>query len=189
MTHAGAVSRHVEVMLHAVDREIPDGDLRVLVAGVENGGAVEVWRDLGADVLGLDKDPRCADLGLPVEVCDVTDEGSVRGVLQGRVFDVVVDSTGVGSPWLWVFLRAGGRMLFEDLPSDLVEDLTRCVHRDVETWLPVEEVMRVSIYPRVTVVEKRNPRVIPYLDIAVGNFADVTGEAALREQGVRWVVT
>jgi predicted lipoprotein len=46
----------------------------------------------------------------------------------------------------------------------------------------------VSVYPRVVVVEKRNPRVVPYLDIAAGNFADVTGEQALKDRGVRWVV-
>ena len=189
MTHAGAVSRHVEVALHAIDRETPDGDLRVLVAGVENGGAVEVWQSLGAEVLGLDKNPACADLGLPVAVCDVTDRGSILGALQGRIFDLIVDSTREGSPWLWPFLRAGGRVLFEDLPIERVINLASSVAEDRETWLPVEEVMRVSVFPRVTVVEKRNPRVIPYLDIAVGNFADVTGEKALRDRGVRFIVT
>ena len=189
MTHAGAVSRHVEVALHAIDRETPDGDLRVLVAGVENGGSVEVWEALGADVLGLDKNPACADLGLPVAVCDVTDQGSVLGALGGRIFDLIVDSTREASPWLWPFLRAGGRVLYEDLPVERVVDLASSVAEDRETWLPVEEVMRVSVFPRVTVVEKRNPRVIPYLDIAVGNFADVTGEQALRDRGVRFIVT
>jgi hypothetical protein len=188
MSHPGAVSRHVEVALHALDREIPDGDLRVLVVGVENGGAMEVWRSLGADVLGLDRDPRCAGLGLPVEVCDVTDEASVRGALRGREFDLVVDQTREASPWLWPFLRSGGRMLLEDLPEAAAADLASAVHADRETWLPQEEIMRVTVYPRVTVVEKRNPRVIPYLDIAVGNFADVVGEAELRERGVRFVV-
>jgi len=189
MKHAGAVSRHSEVMLHAIDREMPDGELRVLVAGVGNGGGVEVWQALGADVIGLDKNPACADLRLPIEICDVTDEGSVRGVLQGRTFDVIVDGTGAGSPWLWPFLRSGGRILFEGLPDDLVDDLVSRVYRDGETWLPVEEIMRVSVYPGVVVVEKRNPRVVPYLDVMVGNFADVTGEAALIESGARWVVT
>jgi len=189
MKHAGAMSRHVEVALHAIDRETPDGDLRVLVAGVENGGAVEVWQALGADVVGLDKDPRCGDLGLPVEVCDVLDEGSVRGALRGRVFDLIVDQTRAGSPWLWPFLRSGGRILFEDLPAGLVDELSSAVAGDVETWLPVEEIMRVSVFPRVTVVEKRNPRVVPYLDVMVGNFADITGERALIESGARWVVT
>lgn len=189
MSNAGAVSRHVEVMLHVVDREIPDRDLRVLVAGVENGGAVEVWQAIGADVIGVDKDPRCADLPLPIEICDVADEGSVRGALHGRIFDVIVDATREASPWMWPFLRAGGRVLFEDLPHDRVMDLAGAVEEDRETWLPVEEIMRVSIFPRVTVVEKRNPRVMPYLEIASGNFADVTGEQVLRDRGARFVVT
>jgi hypothetical protein len=38
------------------------------------------------------------------------------------------------------------------------------------------------------VIEKRYPRVIPYIDIAVGNFADVTGEEELMRQGVKRVL-
>lgn len=188
MSHAGAATRHVEVALHALDRETPDGELRVLVAGVENGGALEVWRSLGADVLGLDRDPRCAALGLPVETCDVLDEPSVRGALRGLEFDLVVDSTRAASPWLWPYLRAGGRLVLEDLDPDIVGELAAAVARDEETWLPAEEIMRVSVYPRLAVVEKRNPRVMPYLDIASGNFADVVTEEELRARGVRWVV-
>lgn len=186
--HAGAVARHVEVALHAIDRETPEGDLRVLIAGAENGGAIEVWQKIGAEVLGLDKDPACADLGLPVQICDVNDESSVRGALHGRIFDVIIDSTREGSPWMWPFLRSGGRIIFEDLPHVKTLELASCVSLDKETWLPVEEIMRISIFPRVTVVEKRNPRVLPYLDIIAGNFADVTGEQALLAKGARWVV-
>jgi hypothetical protein len=189
LTHAGAVAKHNEVLLHAIDREMPDGDLRVLVAGVGNGGAVEVWQRMGADVIGVDKNPACAALGLPVEICDVMDEGSVRGALHGRVFDLIVDCTRAGSPWLWPFLRSGGRLLLEDLPEGLADDMTQALYRDRVTWLPIEEIMRVSVFPRVIAVEKRNPRVVPYLDVVAGNFADITGEQALIESGARWVVT
>ena len=45
MRHAGSVSRHSEVVLHAYDREIPIRPMRMLLIGVENGGSLEVWRD------------------------------------------------------------------------------------------------------------------------------------------------
>jgi hypothetical protein len=188
--HTGLVSRHSEVALHAIDRAVTDRVSSVLIAGVENGGAVEIWQRVLPDgvVVGLDRDPRCADVGVPVVVCDVLDEGSVRGALSGQWFDLIVDSTRAGSPWLWPYLRTGGRLILEDAPVDLVDDLTAAVSRDRETWLPVEEIMHVSVFPRVTVVEKRSPRVVPYLDIMVGNFADVTGERDLLDRGVRWVV-
>jgi hypothetical protein len=62
------------------------------------------------------------------------------------------------------------------------------VAADQDSWLPTEEIMRVTVYPRVTVVEKRHPRVVPYVDVMVGNFADVTGEEFLIGQGVKRVI-
>lgn len=189
--HTGFVSRHTEVALHAIDRAVTEKTEAVLVAGVENGGAVEIWQRVLPEgtVIGLDKDPRCGSLGLPIMECDVTDESSVRGALKDHWFDLIIDATGSGTPWLWPYLRTGGRMILEDTPPELVDELVSAVSRDQETWLPVEEIMHVSVFPRVTVLEKRSPRVVPYLDIMVGNFADVTGEQALLERGAKWVVT
>jgi len=58
----------------------------------------------------------------------------------------------------------------------------------VDTWLPRDEIMRVTVYPHVLPVEKRNPRVIPYIEIMVGNFAEVVDEATLIDQGVKRVL-
>jgi len=38
------------------------------------------------------------------------------------------------------------------------------------------------------VVEKSNPRVVPYLEVVAGNFAEVVSEETLRDLGVRQVV-
>ena len=191
LNHAGAVSHHSEVVLHAFDRELPSEPISLLDVGVGNGGSLEVWRDVlpeGSTVLGVDVDPRCASLGLPVVVCDVMDQGSVGSALRGQWFDVIVDSTGVCSPWTWPYLRSGGRLLLEEYETDPLMDLVRGVAVDGSSWLPVEEIMRVTVFPHVAVVEKRNPRVVPYLNIMVGNFADVTGEKSLIEAGIKRVI-
>lgn len=191
LTHAGAVSRHSEVVLHAFDRESPTEPVRMLDVGVENGGSLEVWKAClpeGSTVLGMDSDARCADLGLDVVICDVTDGEAVKGALRGRWFDLIVDSTGAMSPWTWAFLRPGGRLILEDYERLDLMRLVDAVAADGESWLPVEEIMRVTVFPRVAVVEKRYPRVIPYVDVMVGNFADVVPEGDLTGSGVRRVL-
>lgn len=191
LNHAGAVSRHYEVALHAFERETPIEPVRLLDVGVENGGSLEVWQEIlpeGSTVLGIDNDPRCLELGLPVLACDVTDRDQVKDALQGEWFDLIVDSTGTMTPWTWAFLRPGGRMILEGYDTDSVQDLVRCVAEDETSWLPIEEVMRVTVFPRVAVVEKRKPRVIPYIEIMVGNFADVTGEKYLIDSGIKRVL-
>ena len=191
LKHPGGVSHHCEVVLHAFDREMPTAPVTMLDVGVENGGSLEVWRDVlpeGSEVLGLDIDPRCADLGLPVVIADVLDQGSVAGALRGRWFDLIVDSTGTMSSWTWPYLRAGGRMIFEDYDKESLMDLVADVADGRSSWLPVEEIMRVTVFPHVAVVEKRNPRVIPYIRVMVGNFAEVTSEESLREQGIKRIL-
>jgi len=191
IAHAYNVSRHSEVVLHAFDRDIPSKPIRLLDVGVENGGSLEVWQEClpeGSEIVGIDIEPRCAELGLPVLTGDVMDATWLREALRGQRFDVVVDSTGTMSPWTWPFLNTGGVMIYEGYDTKAMLELVYAVAEDKHSWLPVEEVMRVNVYPGVAVIEKRNPRVIPYIDIMVGNFADVTGEAALLREGCRWVL-
>ena len=191
LNHAGAVSRHYEVALHAFEREIPDEPISLLEVGVENGGSLEVWKDVlpeGSTVLGVDSDPKCAELGLDVLTFDVLDRDAVKDSLRGRWFDVIIDSTATMSPWTWAFLRPGGRLIFEGYDTKAVQDLVQSLAEDQSSWLPTEEIMRISVFQHVTVLEKRNPRVIPYIEIMVGNFADVTGEKTLLESGVKRVL-
>jgi hypothetical protein len=191
LNHAGAVSRHSEVVLHAFDREAPREPIRLLDVGVENGGSLEVWAAClpeGSTVLGMDNDERCGNLNLPVIICDVTDKTAVKEALQGRWFDLIVDSTGTSSPWTWAFLRSGGRLMLEDYEPAAMQELLAAITEDKPGWLPTEEIMRATVFPKIVVIEKRYPRVIPYIDIAVGNFADVTGEEELMRQGVKRVL-
>lgn len=191
LSHAGLMSRHYEVVLHAFDREIPAVPLRLLDVGVENGGSLEIWQEIlpeGSEVLGIDSDPACGRLGLPVLVGDVRDRAWVREALRGRWFDVVIDSTGTMTSNLWPYLVKGGRMLFENYHPYTLTALSQAVAHGSDSWLPTEEILRVTVYPHVAVVEKSNPRVVPFLEVMSGNFADVVSEEALREQGVRIVV-
>jgi hypothetical protein len=191
LNHAGLMSRHFEVVLHAFDREIPDGSFRLLDVGVENGGSVEIWREIlpeGSDVLGIDVDPACARLGLPVLTGDVRDRSWVKEALRGRWFDVVIDSTGVMTPNLWPYLERGGRMFFENYHPSAVAGLVAALAEGGESWLPTEEILKVTTYPHVAVVEKSNPRVVPFLEVMAGNFAEVVSEEDLRLMEVRQVV-
>jgi len=185
------MSRHYEIVLHAFDRELPDQPIRLLDVGVENGGSLEIWQEIlpeGSEVLGIDRDPKCADLGLPVLIGDVEDRGWLKSALKGRWFDINIDSTGTMSPHLWPYLTKGGRVLFEGYDATRITWLTEALANGWDSWLPVEEVLKVTVYPHVAVVEKSNPRVVPYLQVMAGNFADVVTEDELRDMGVRQVV-
>jgi len=87
-----------------------------------------------------------------------------------------------------VFLRPGGRLILEGYDIELVSRLVTDVAADQDSWLPTEEIMRVTVYPKVVVIEKRHPRVVPYVDVMVGNFADVTSEDSLIRQGIKRVI-
>lgn len=190
LNHADLGSRHYEVVIHAIERCLPTSAARVLVAGVENGGCLQVWRQIlpeGSEAIGVDIDPRCADLGLGVRIGDVLDDGWLRAEFRDGWFDLIIDSTGTMTPWLWPFLAPGGRLILEGYDDRLL-DLLGAVIRDSESWLPVEEIMRCEVYPHVAVIEKRFPRVMPYQEIMVGNFLDVVPETALAERGVRRVI-
>ena len=191
LDHAGLMTRHLEIVLYAFDREVPDGPLRLLDVGVENGGSLEIWGEIlpeGSEVLGIDSDPACADLGLPVITGDVTNREWVRGALRGRWFDVIIDSTGTMTPHLWPYLVKGGRLLIEDLHPQMIADLALDVMTGEDSWLPAEEILRVTAYPGIAVVEKSSPRIVPLLEVMAGNFADVVSEETLRNLGVRQVV-
>lgn len=191
LNNAGAISRHSEVTLHAFDREIPLRPMDLLDVGVENGGSLEVWTKVlpeGSTVLGLDIDEKCLDLPLPVMLCDVTNHNDVSNLLRGEMFDVIIDSTGTMTSLLWPYLRVNGVMIYEGYDHAMITDIILALQDDLESWLPVEEVMRVNVYSEIVVIEKRNPKVIPYMQVMTGNFADVTGEAALIAQGVKRVL-
>jgi hypothetical protein len=185
------MSRHYEVVLTVFDREVPDQPIRLLDVGVENGGSLEIWQEIlpeGSEVLGIDENPACADLGLPVLIGDVTNKGWLRSALKGRWFDVIIDSTETLTSNLWPYLVKGGRMLFEGYDPTQITWLTEALANGWDSWLPTEEILRISAYPYVAVVEKTNPRVIPYLEVMAGNFAEIVSEQELKDRGVRQVV-
>ncbi len=191
LNHAGLMSRHLEIVLFAFDREVPDGPLRLLDVGIENGGSLEIWQEIlpeGSEVLGIDSDPGCADLDLPVLTGDVTNREWVRDALRGRWFDVIIDSTGTMTSYLWPYLVKGGRLLIEGFEPQMIADLAMDVMTGEDSWLPAEEILRVTAYPGIAVVEKSNPRIVPLLEVMAGNFAEVVSEENLRDLGVRQVV-
>lgn len=187
-------SRHLEPVLYAFDKEVnPLKRVSLLDVGVENGGSLETWLAClphGSTVSGLDIDPATANLDYEVLVCDVTDKAAVRQALKGRWFDIIVDdSRAKSSHNLWPFLRAGGIIFIEGIQVEQALLLTHTVvSGNEECWLPHEEIVRVSAYPGVTVVEKRVPRSHNYLEIMTGSEFGVVPQKALMDAGVKQVV-
>ena len=185
-------SRHLEPVLYGFDKEMPvDRAVALLEAGVENGGDLETWLSvlpLGSTVLGLDVDPKACENEFDVLLCDVTDASAVRSVLRGRWFDVVVDDTRAGcSEHLWPFIKPGGLLLIEG-DVGRATTLIDALSSGEDSWLPGEELMRVTCYPGLFVVEKRVPRIHEYLEIAQGQRWPAVPLDELLECGVKKVV-
>lgn len=191
LSNTQGVARHYEVFLHLADRELPVEPARVLLAGVENGGTWDVLESCladGSSITGIDGNALCGTLRPETLIGDVLDREWLNEALRGCWFDVIVDCTGTMTPHLWPWLAAGGRYIYEGYDIARLSMLVEDVADDAPGWLPVEEVMRVTVYPKVAVVEKRHPRVLPYIEILTGNFADVVPEAELRAKGVKRVL-
>lgn len=192
LNHAGCIATHNEATLHAIDRTMPMRPMSLLLIGVANGGVVEIWRAAlpeGSTVTAIDPDPRAADIpGISVLVCDTKDRIAMRHMLKGQWFDAVIDSTGTMQPYAWPFLRPGGILIYETYNPEMIMMLARDLSLGDDSWLPIEEVMRVDIYQSCAVIEKRNPRVVPYLNVLTGNFAEVTPEAELYAAGHKRVI-
>ena len=178
LNNAGEVAAHSEAFLHLTDREVPGAGATILLAGVGNGGPVALWESCGSTVTVAD--------------FDVCDKPTVLEALRDTVFDVIIDATGLLSPWLWPHLREGGLYVYENLPSyEGIIALTLAVmeERDSEQILPVEEVLRVNVYGPVVSIEKRSPKVVPFVNIFTGNFAEVVSEGELVRSGFKRALT
>lgn len=184
LNHTGSITRHHEVVLHALDRDLPDGPVRMLLVGLDNGGALEIWPTVlpsGSTVVSVDEN-------LGPNVGCVTDREWMLSVLGSQEFDVIIDRTGDAGESTWPWLASGGKLFLEGADPEDVALLAVDVAYDRPSWLPVEEILRVTVFPHVAVVEKRLPRVLPYLEVMTGNFADVVPEEELLARGVRRVL-
>jgi hypothetical protein len=192
LSHKGHGTRHLESVLYGLDQEITaTSPIRVLIVGVENGGSLEVWADClpeGSEIQGIDIEPLCGELDLPVLVGDATDHGWLKQVLAGEWFHVVINTTGERLPHLWPFLVPGGVYVWEGYDTDSAVELLRAVSDETPAWLPSEEILRVSSWHGVVIVEKRSPKVVPYLEILTGEVFDVVPEEALLDLGVKRIV-
>lgn len=191
LSHEGLVACHSEVVLHAFERTFTDNPLRMLLVGVGNGGSVEIWRKClpeGSEVVAIDENPECWDLPIDVKVGPVHDKAWLLRTLGRPLFDVIIDSTGSASGRVWPWLKVGGVFIIERYKPERVRELIEAMNNDLNTWLPFEEIMCVTQFPVIALVEKRNPRVVPYLDIIVGSSAPIVPEAVYSQRGAKRVV-
>ena len=192
LSHAGCIAAQNEATLHAIDRAIPVRPLSMLLIGIGNGGAVEIWRDTlpeGSSVTAIDENPDAAGIpNLGVILCDTRDRISIREALKGQWFDVIIDTTGTMQPYAWPFLRPGGILIYESYVPEMIMMLVQDLASGGDSWLPGEEIMRIDTYQSCVVIEKRNPRVVPYLNVLTGNFAEVTPEEDYYAAGFKRVI-
>lgn len=175
MSHAGTVTRHSEAFLHLIDREIRDAPMTVLVIGGIDGCA-EVWRAALAD----------GSMVMETSADDAGDRQRLLSVLGSQWFDIVHDRSGSAAKAIapaWPYLKPGGVLILErtPLPLSLAEGFL-----DGSSDFPDEEIARVALHAGTVIVEKRNPRVIDYLDVFTGSVdPDGLGEGWMREGAMR----
>jgi hypothetical protein len=186
LKHEGFTACHSEVFLHVMDRLTAGPVMSVLMVGVDNGGSLQVWREAlaeGSSVMALDERPECADLGLDVHVGRTSDRAWLESTLGSLQFDLIIDSMGHANGDVWPWLKVGGFLAIEKYDDSRVRELMTAMIHDQDSWLPYDEVLGVQYYPNVVFVEKRNPRVVPYLNIIVGNEAPVVDEDVYVQRG------
>lgn len=189
MTSSGVIRTHTEVFFHAVDRDFPlDRPVSLLIDGVQNGGDVSAWERCLPDssmVVGID-DMDCKVPG--VRLCDWADRGSVFSVLRWLWFDVIICSADHAC-LLWPYLLPGGRMMMEDASLSQVQASVISLWSDSDSWLPVEEMMRVCVYQGIVCVEKRNPKVIPYMHVGAGSESPYVERGKLIRSGTLMIAS
>jgi hypothetical protein len=191
LKHEGNLSCISEVVLTAFDRASVDAGspVSLLQIGVENGGEMQVWQDVlpqGSTVVGIDPRPECAQLGLPVLTGDPSDATWLRGALRDQWFDLIVCMKGSPEP-VWPFLKVGGVCLIVNPSVILITRLFTDMSYERDSWLPAEEVQSMTLFPKVAVLEKRMPKVIPFMDVMTGSHDPVVPAADYIAQGGRWI--
>lgn len=188
LEHDDLLSVHTEDFIYAVERAVPNKPVQMLLVGVGNGGSVQIWRKIlpeGSVVTAIDNNPKVSGVDLDIHVVDFDDDTAIKSVLKGRWFDVVIDATGTFSPQVWPFLRPQGVLITTHYDHEKMIDLVRGMESDTDFWLPNEEIMSLTIFPNVSVVEKRNPRVVPYLNVITGTKDPVVSENFYRSIGAK----
>lgn len=138
INNKGDVVCHFEDTVQAFDKYAPTEPVHMLI---RSAGA-HVWNDV-----------------LPV--------GSVIDTEPfGDKYDIVIDPLTPADSWVW--LISGGLMFIENPHPDLVQILMYNISKDTDSWLPTEEIMSVRVFPHLLIVEKRNPRVIEYMNLYTG---------------------
>jgi len=160
------------------------------MVGVDNGGSLQVCRDLlpeGSEIVAVDERAECRDLNEDVHVGRLSDRSWLESALGSNKFDLIIDSMGHADGSTWPWLKVGGIMAIEHYDDQRVRELMTAIVDDKYTWLPYEEVMGVQYYPHIVLIEKRNPRAVPYIDILIGSGDLVVSEDYYLERGAKRV--
>jgi len=190
LKHEGNLACHNEMVLFVLDRIVADAPTRLLIVGVDNGGSLQVWRDLlpdGSQIVAVDERIECATIDHSVHVGRTSDRSWLEKTLGGHKFDLIIDSMGHANGSTWPWLKVGGVMAIENYDDERIKELMHAIVHDEYTWLPYEEVMGVQYYPHIVLIEKRNPRAVPYIDILIGHEDPVVPEEDYLQRGAKRV--
>lgn len=188
LKHEGFTTCHSEIFLTVMNRLTAQSVVSMLIIGVDNGGSVEVWRSClpeGSTVTALDERPDCGELGLDVHVGRTRDRAWLERTLGSTQFDLIIDSMGHANGDVWPWLKVGGFLAVEHYDDARIRELMTAMVEEKTTWLPYDEILGIQYYPRVVLIEKRNPRVVPYLDVVVGNKSPVVDERHYVDRGAK----
>lgn len=190
LKHDGPLACHSEIFLHVMDRCIGDEPVEMLLIGVDNGGSKQIWESClpdGSTVVAVDERDECLSIS-GVSVGRASDRRWLESVLGNRKFDVIIDSMGHADGSAWPWLKVGGYLVIEHYDPQRVWHLMNAICSDSYTWLPYEEILGIQFYPELVLIEKRNPRVVAYIDILVGDSGDVVDESEYLHRGAKRVV-
>lgn len=190
LKHNGPLACHSEIFLHVMDRCVGEKPVDILLVGVDNGGSKQVWESClpdGSTVVAMDERPECGEVS-GVSVGRTSDRRWLESVLGHRKFDVIIDSMGHADGWTWPWLKVGGHFVIEHYDPQRVWHLMNAICADSYTWLPYEEILGIQFYPELVLVEKRNPRAVPYINILVGDSGEIVDEGEYLDRGATRVV-
>jgi len=190
LKHDGPLACHSEIFLHVMDRCLGETPVEMLLIGVDNGGSKQVWESClpaGSTVVAVDERAECSDLS-GVAVGRTSDRSWMESLFGDRKFDVIIDSMGHADGSTWPWLKVGGYFVIEHYDPQRVCNLMTSICADSYTWLPYEEILGIQFYPELVLVEKRNPRAVPYIDILVGDSGDIVDEREYLDRGAKRVV-
>lgn len=196
LNNSESIVIHNEAFLYAIERESYQRPINILIIGNKNGNPTKIWEKNLHDqsTITIMEDSSLQNKNKNnVIFCQLDNKDSVNNALydRGILFDFVIDSTSKINKWIWPWIKQPGVLICENVSNhhDFLNLSESIFNEDFENdILPVEEILRLTIYGPVVSIEKRLPRVVPYIKMMTGQYSDTISEQEAMSNGVKRVV-